>query len=249
MNYQELKPLHTLQKYIDAYWFLDEVRHTEKYSVLPDESMDVIFNLGEKTSVIPAKTAVVSGMMTTFREVSVNVNTTLVGVRFRTGQLSGLIQSPLSETKNKTIPVGELIPYSMTELFDKLANESGIANRKLRMDTFFDDFFRKKEVISDRLIDETCFVINNFFKEFNIRTFSKSHAISVRQLERRFKKRVGVTLKEYYKIVRFQSTIQYIAKHPGKSLWEIAFDRGYFDHAHMSNDVKQCAGKPPSDFR
>lgn len=71
----------------------------------------------------------------------------------------------------------------------------------------------------------------------------------MRQLERCFKKHIGITPKEFANIIRFQFAFSKI-KHneQRKSLLDIAFDTGYYDHAHLSNAIKRYTGLAPSQL-
>ena len=77
---------------------------------------------------------------------------------------------------------------------------------------------------------------------------AKNHYISLRQLERRFKTIVGVTMKEYHSIIRFNKAKDNIMENPNLSLLNIAFDNGYFDHSHLAKEVNKMSGLNPSEL-
>ena len=83
----------------------------------------------------------------------------------------------------------------------------------------------------------------------SIENIAKNHCICLRQLERKFKHQVGVTVKEYDRIVRFKKTKNYIKSQQNDSLLHIALQNGYFDHSHLTNEFKQLSGQVPSEFR
>ncbi len=45
------------------------------------------------------------------------------------------------------------------------------------------------------------------------------------------------------------NTAKAISTNKNQSLLQIAFDGGYYDHAHMTHNFKQIAGANPSTFR
>jgi AraC-like DNA-binding protein len=68
-------------------------------------------------------------------------------------------------------------------------------------------------------------------------------------LERNFKKNIGISPKEFVNILRFQFALEKIKDNQlGKSLQDIAFESGYYDHAHLSNEIKRYTGLSPSQF-
>ncbi|MCL4638401.1 MAG: helix-turn-helix domain-containing protein, partial [Olivibacter sp.] len=81
----------------------------------------------------------------------------------------------------------------------------------------------------------------------NIYDLAKRNFTTVRQLERNFKKLIGLSPKEYSNIIRFQHALSLIKdSKQNRSLLDIAFECGYYDHSHLSNDIKRNTGLSPS---
>lgn len=74
--------------------------------------------------------------------------------------------------------------------------------------------------------------------------------ISTRQLERRFRIRYGVSLRDYRRVARFSAALarlmQGAARHG--TLTRIAQDADYADQAHFANDFRQFVGATPGQF-
>ncbi|TWV97499.1 helix-turn-helix domain-containing protein [Chitinophaga pinensis] len=67
----------------------------------------------------------------------------------------------------------------------------------------------------------------------------KKH-ITTRQLERNFQRHIGVSPKEFTNIVRFRCALSQIKHNKQEgSLLSIALDCGYYDHAHLTNEIKR----------
>jgi AraC-like DNA-binding protein len=77
---------------------------------------------------------------------------------------------------------------------------------------------------------------------------AREAGIGVRQLERRFRDRVGLSPKRLATIVRFQRAFGAIAAGRDATLTEIAHDSGYFDQSHFIRDFRRLAGCSPSRF-
>mgnify|MGYP001801875907 CR=1 FL=1 len=105
---------------------------------------------------------------------------------------------------------------------------------------------RKRE---DRLITSVCHDLESQYTKVDIGALARQYYLSLRQLERRFKSVVGVSMKEYQRIFRFTHTLADIRKNPSKSLLQIAFDHGYTDHAHLTREVRRMTGRNPSMLR
>jgi len=74
-------------------------------------------------------------------------------------------------------------------------------------------------------------------------------ALSLRQLERRFKAQVGMTPKYYQRLLRIRSVIAAIKQDPMISLAELAIETGYSDQAHMTREFRQLAKMTPKQYQ
>lgn len=73
--------------------------------------------------------------------------------------------------------------------------------------------------------------------------------IGQKQFTRVFNKYVGLTPKTYLRLLRFNKAMKEI-QHSAKdaSLTEIAWQCGYYDLAHMTNDFRQLCGHTPTEI-
>lgn len=75
----------------------------------------------------------------------------------------------------------------------------------------------------------------------------KSHFITERQLERQFRQQIGISPKDFIDLTRFNRVLTAIQSADGKkSIAEIAWEYGYYDHAHLTNTFKKYTGSTPS---
>ncbi len=249
MSYQEYKPSGKLANIIDCYWVLSDLRQLENHRVLPDGCADIIFNLGAASSSTPKESVVVSGMMTTFSDVSLYGGTELLGVRFKSGQLSNFTKMPLYEIKNQTIEASDLISDFNPDILEQLASKSHLSSRLNLVESEIYHTLSKNDRVGDMLISSVVEGIVHSVEPVNVSLLADKYSIGLRQLERKFKSQVGVTMKEFATIMRFNQTKSIIEKNPDLSLLHIAFDNGYYDHSHLTNEFKRFTGQIPSDFR
>ena len=69
-----------------------------------------------------------------------------------------------------------------------------------------------------------------------------------RQLEIKFKKEIGISMKEFINIKRFKK-IKESLKSSNKSLTEIAVENGYYDSSHFCKEVKKYTGYTPKKLK
>jgi AraC-like DNA-binding protein len=81
----------------------------------------------------------------------------------------------------------------------------------------------------------------------SIDELARQHAVSRRQLERDFRRWLGVAPGAYARLVRFQRAAGAVAD--GVPLAHVAADQGYADQAHMTNAFGDTAGVTPRHVR
>ena len=69
--------------------------------------------------------------------------------------------------------------------------------------------------------------------------------VSTRHLNRLMRAWVGYGAKCFARIVRFQTTLHQIERSPARAGAALASDTGYFDQAHLTQDVTRLAGATP----
>lgn len=256
MQFQKFKPSKNFKNIIASYWIIQNANQDELQRVLPDGYIDIIFNLGNDIfsnnkveSSIPKNCIAITGMMTKYSDVLLGSNSYLLGIGFKPGQLSKLTNHPLDEIKNKIIDAPDIIPELNGEKLEQIAEQKDIKNKINSIEIILSKILSAKKLPNDSLIFSVTDFILTSSEPLNISEIAENHHISLRQLERRFKSKIGLTLIEFSNTIRFAQTIKSIAQNPNKSLLSIAFDNGYYDHSHLTNEIKKFSGKIPSDFR
>jgi methylphosphotriester-DNA--protein-cysteine methyltransferase len=70
-----------------------------------------------------------------------------------------------------------------------------------------------------------------------------------RTLERAFKKTVGLGIKQYQSIVKFEALFMHLHQNPSKADWaEMASQFGFSDQPHLIRQMKQVLGVTPSGY-
>ena len=72
--------------------------------------------------------------------------------------------------------------------------------------------------------------------------------LSGRQLELRFKERVGIGPKLLARMVRFQRIFQALEARASRRWGRVAAECGYYDQAHLIRDFRQFTGQTPAAF-
>ncbi|WP_028980712.1 helix-turn-helix domain-containing protein [Sporocytophaga myxococcoides] len=244
MKYQDIKPSIELEPYIHSFWQLKgEVKDSQWERTFPDGCAGLIINLGDicrtdngLVSMDYGKTYAV-GAMTSFKDSFIDTNTHLLGVCLKPAAFSVFYNhAPQNELINSTIEFDPRYSFNL-EKINK--NPLNYLNR------FFIDRTKTKHQPLQTVIE----AIHKSNGQLSIYEISKRNHTTVRQLERNFKIHIGLTPKEYSNIVRFQNAMSVIKNSSqDRSLLDIAFECGYYDHSHLTNEIKRNTGLAPSQL-
>jgi len=83
---------------------------------------------------------------------------------------------------------------------------------------------------------------------YSLEEWASRACLSLRQFERNFLIRVGITPKLFIRIVRFENAMRVKNEDPDKSWSEIALECGYTDSSHLLREFKEFAEFPPGRF-
>lgn len=82
-----------------------------------------------------------------------------------------------------------------------------------------------------------------------IKNICHQEGYSISRLERHMKRIVGLSPKQYQRIMRFNTTLRYINRNPLNRNWSaIACRFGYYDQTHFINEFKRFYGKTPAGY-
>jgi AraC-like DNA-binding protein len=244
MGYQEFQPHLSLRPYIDAYWVVKgDQREPVMQRIYPDGCIDIILNLGSDFSTdsgiftMKHKGVYLVGTMLRYKDTTREADTYLAGIRFKPLGFSSFYRfSPLHEVTEKTID------------FDKkfLPVIHDFNSDTIRL---LDKFFCDRLLIKHSPLSP---ILNSIGKKngiISVEQMARKHFMTWRQLDRNFKRYLGISPKEYANFIRYQHAMQLIQQRDaGKSLLDIALDAGFYDHAHLTNEVKKYAGLLPSQL-
>lgn len=242
MKYKKIQPYKELEPFIHFYWELkgNELKN-QRERVFPDGCTGVLMNLGDSCltdngSVLMefGKTYVV-GAMTSFKDSFIDTNTHLIGVCLKPGTFTNFYSyASQNELTNDTVEFEKSKSFSIDKTFDNPFN-------------YFNQFFLERIKSKNTPLQSILSDIHSTNGQVNIYELSKRNFTTKRQLERNFKKYIGLSPKEYSNIIRFQTALSLIKNtKQHQSLLNIAFECGYYDHSHLSKEIKRFTGLSPS---
>lgn len=244
MEYIKTTPYKELEPFINFYWELKGSELGGQWErVFPDGCAGVVMSLGDNcltdngsVSMEFGKTYVV-GAMTSFKDSFIDSDTYLLGVCFKPATFPNFYDYVSQHVlTNDTVEFEKSSSFKVDKI---LRNPFDYLNR------FFSDRIKNKTKQLQAVIND----IHSANGQISVYDLSKRHFTTVRQLERSFKKNIGVSPKEYSNIIRFQNALSIIRNSDeNRSLLDIAFECGYYDHSHLIHDIKRNTGLVPSQI-
>jgi AraC-like DNA-binding protein len=141
------------------------------------------------------------------------------------------------------LPFAEIVD-EIVEFQDKVLLSIAGLDEQLpqRLDKYF---LAKKNDI--RSIVQITDAVNYYKNQISVDLLAQKCNMSKRTLERIFYTNMGIPPKEFISIIRFQQVLKTLQKdRPKGKLFQIAFENGYYDHAHFTREVKKYSGFTPS---
>ncbi len=169
-------------------------------------------------------------------------------INFHRGKAYPFVEMPLNELTDSVVD-GELV----------LSNEIMHAREMiLEASSIFEKFYAVEKFLLAKFCGKL--IVNPFIEfavdkivespnKMSIAQISNKVGYSQKHLIKLFKDNVGVTPKEFLKIIRFQKAIEEIAAAKEIEWTSIANECGYYDQAHFINDFKIFSGFTPGRYQ
>lgn len=104
------------------------------------------------------------------------------------------------------------------------------------------------EITPDDQIQNAIYLILQNKGQITIKEVRNQVFLTERTLERKFINQVGLTPKQFAKIIQFKSSLHRLTETNFNELFEVGFDSGFSDQSHFIRVFKQYTGKTPSNF-
>lgn len=172
------------------------------------------------------------------------------GLRFYPGVLPDIFAVSMKELVSSQISLEDALKNK--ELVKRLEDADSV-------DTWFALFLRAyHESMHDKQIERASHAgliaylrqrILSTGGQITVKELSEDTLYCTRYLERVFKDAVGISTKQFGKIVRFQNAIQQINHREAEQLTDIALRSGYYDQSHFIKDFKAFSDMSPRQYQ
>ena len=168
---------------------------------------------------------------------------TLFGVRLKPGVTFVFTGVPAHTLVERRIRLAALLPEVGSRLAKSLAGTRTVDEGIDVLERFL--IQRLSDVQIDSRVQLALKRIEECGGQIRIGKLARDCQVSIRHLDRLLRNWVGFSPKRLARIMRFQALLQHMETSPSGSAARVAAELGYFDQAHLANEVALFAGTNP----
>jgi len=261
MIFQAHKPTFPLNHFVESLIYFDGLRAPHNLDrFLPDGNTEIIIDLSGKPQYIydnetlqeiqTCRYAWVSGVRTQPITIPSGNGSRMMVVAFKKGKAFPFYSSPMSELTDIVTGADLVFGRQILDLREQLLAAKSVA----RMFELVERFLARQAGdamqmdVSARCIDYALSSIVNKPTAQRLHQLSAQIGYSQKHFIDLFRERVGVSPKQYLRIMRFQKAINAIENNDFIRWSHLALESGYYDQAHFINDFKLFSGFSPNEY-
>lgn len=254
LGFRRFKPSKKLANFIDCYWFINtkNAQPLDSTEYLhPDGGMGIILNYGdpffqlEKSN--QAGTCMLDGTNTITRALGFNGIINSAGIRFKTAAAGLFFSHPLNELKNETASLGDIHLKHHSSLYYNLDKAKTYHEKIATIENWLYRCIQPEAEVS-KVVMASIQLMNKNKGISPISKIAQKLDYSPRKIERLFRSQVGISPKEYSRILRIDAARTYMKHQQNMSLADIAYHLEFYDQAHFIHQFKQVVGMTPREY-
>ncbi|ULQ51529.1 helix-turn-helix domain-containing protein [Flavihumibacter fluvii] len=170
-----------------------------------------------------------------------------VQVIFQPGAICQITQISSDELTNKYMDAEELFGNCTRLVNEQLFHSSNYPEMICIVERFLSALIKRRKQ-HKHPVDEIGKMMTFEHENFSLDKFLKAACLSHRQLDRKFKERIGLVPKQFLQMSRFDKAFRMKNRFPQKDWLSIALHCGYYDYQHLVKDYKEFTGYTPTQF-
>ncbi len=131
----------------------------------------------------------------------------------------------------------------------QLTDTPDVSKRVEIIATFMTDLLQQTTTKPDQKIALAINLILSSNGTITVKALRENLHMTERTLQRLFIEYVGISPKQFAKIIQFQSSLNQLSEEQYSKLTDIVYETGYTDQSHFIRNFKKYTGKKPSQFK
>ncbi len=208
--------------------------------VVPDGAVRLVFDLGARRGAVDVAGPSVVPVLLRLGEEIANLTVTL-----RPGAAGGLLGIPASAIRDRCVPLGEVWPDAVGSLADRLAAAPDDPSCWRIVRSLLAGRAARERTVDRRRARRAQRVLAAGGK---VRDAATALGVGERRLQQLFETAVGLAPREYRRLARMSACLRSLRGSARPRWSELAVDHGFFDQAHLSNEIAAIVGLTPTEL-
>ncbi len=251
------KPSKALSPYIKRYWAIENVLDKGEVCVqriIPTGLTELMLYFTPRPKILTdnkdlSDNAALYGHQNSFYDMELTGNLSVFSIVFEPQGLMQFFNFPLTEICNRNISLKDISGQAGQDLEEKMSEASTFPQRVTIVEAYLFDLLKNNfDDFEFRRINHIAGLIKQTYGNIHINQLASEACLSRKQFERIFAEHIGISPKQYLKIIRFQSAIFQKQRNNDLNMTELSYSSGYFDQSHFINDFKSLSGLTPKHY-
>ena len=256
MLYKTLPPPAHLEPFVDCIWILAAAKDDgdpEPQIVVPDGKTELIVHFGDAFLKLEGRSyerqarVLMSGQLTRCIMLKPTGEIGVVSIRFKAAGAARFFNVAYDEIVDRVVDFAEFEPAFSAAIHDRIARAGSDDDRLAAMIAKLDERLTQ-ESKEDVFVRQACQYIVRSEGQYSVHDLVKLIGFSERQLQRKFKRQVGITPKILSRIMRFQKFLAMTKEANKLTLADAAAACGYYDQSHFIRDFTTFSGMSPMKY-
>lgn len=252
LQYRIYYPDEKFRPYINNFWTIDSTEYEPDYceSIYPTGCIELFFHYGDrfKSNFTGEKQPILflCGQKSKLDKVESYGYSGVIVCNFKPYGAKQFFNIPMNEISEINFDLTLLFGYEIEFVKEKLFEAKNNIQRVQIIQKFLEKNFLEKEEYDIRRIGKSVDYFQNLYP-ITIDELAEYSNLSIRQLQRKYLKYIGLSPKLLSRIIRFNKARVHIENKISK-LTETAYLLEYYDQAHLIHDFKEFMGMTPSEY-
>ena len=231
-----------LDRYVERYWAVHwDLSDREPYQVelVPHPCVNVSF--------MPGLGGALHGVGTRKSVHPLAGRGWVFGVKFRPGGFGAYSGAPACALTDRSVPLREVFGPAADALGEAVLGAAADEHRLELVETFLSRRLPEQDAAYEAVIHAVAMMLDDR-QVTRVEQVADRLGISVRSLQRLFRRYVGVGPKWVIRRYRMQDAAERLAGDPAVDAAALAVELGWFDQAHFTRDFSELIGMSPREY-
>lgn len=164
-------------------------------------------------------------------------------IRFKAGMFHYFTDIPCHKLQNQIFLLDDIWGADSHTLFSHLYHEPNNLKRVKLVESFL---LKRQRKTTNELVLECINYIKSNNGVCSLENISKQSSYSPSYLRKKFHEKLGLSPKQFQRIIRVNALVDYYQKTKKVSLTDLSYRFSYYDQSHFIKEFKDITGKTPS---